>query len=64
MCLGVWHGQTVAVKIYDSRHEIEWLRELNIYETHMLNHKNILKFTASDKKESGLFNNEYSNINL
>ena len=41
------------MKVYDSHHETEWLREVEIYNTYMLTYPNILKFISSDMKETG-----------
>ena len=51
--IGIWGTQEIAVKVYDSHHETEWLREVEIYNTYMLTHSNILKFISADKKETG-----------
>uniref|UniRef100_A0A8C3GTX4 Serine/threonine-protein kinase receptor n=1 Tax=Corvus moneduloides TaxID=1196302 RepID=A0A8C3GTX4_CORMO len=45
---GVWHGESVAVKIFSSRDEQSWFRETEIYNTVLLRHDNILGFIASD----------------
>ncbi|XP_074663733.1 activin receptor type-1-like isoform X1 [Strix aluco] len=39
---GVWHGESVAVKIFSSRDEQSWFRETEIYNTVLLRHDNIL----------------------
>ena len=54
LLLGIWGGKEIAVKVYDSHHETEWLREVEIYNTYMLTYPNILKFISSDMKETGM----------
>ncbi|KAH0534841.1 activin receptor type-1 isoform X1 [Cotesia glomerata] len=46
---GVWHGESVAVKIYFSRDEAAWARETEVY-SHLLpsRHDNILGYVGSD----------------
>ncbi|XP_042898822.1 activin receptor type-1 [Parasteatoda tepidariorum] len=45
---GIWHGESVAVKIFFSRDEASWARETEIYSTMMLHHENILEYMGSD----------------
>ncbi|XP_026892003.2 serine/threonine-protein kinase receptor R3 isoform X2 [Acinonyx jubatus] len=45
---GLWHGESVAIKIFSSRDEQSWFRETEIYNTVLLRHDNILGFIASD----------------
>lgn len=45
---GHWQGESVAVKIFNSRDEESWTRETEIYNTVMLRHDNVLGFIASD----------------
>ncbi|GAU96009.1 hypothetical protein RvY_07517 [Ramazzottius varieornatus] len=52
--LGYWHGEKVAVKIFDSRDDKSWMRETEIYNTTMLRHDNLLGFIAADNKDTGL----------
>ena len=40
----------MAVKIFSSRDERSWFREVEIYQTVMLRHDNILGFIAADNK--------------
>ena len=47
---GHWRGEYVAVKIFNSREEKSWSREVEIYQTVMLRHENILGFIAADNK--------------
>lgn len=53
----VWKGQyledVVAVKIFPSRDDRSWFREVEIYQTVMLRHDNILSFIAADNKDNG-----------
>ncbi|CAG0884177.1 unnamed protein product [Darwinula stevensoni] len=50
---GQWRGENVAVKIFSSREEQSWAREVQIYQTAMLRHENILGFIAADNKDNG-----------
>ncbi|XP_076304565.1 TGF-beta receptor type-1-like isoform X1 [Tachypleus tridentatus] len=50
---GKWRGEPVAVKIFSSRDEKSWFREVEIYQTVMLRHENILGFIAADNKDNG-----------
>ncbi|XP_043218055.1 TGF-beta receptor type-1-like, partial [Amphibalanus amphitrite] len=50
---GRWHGEDVAVKIFSTRDERSWFREVEIYQTVMLRHENILGFIAADNKDNG-----------
>ena len=43
----------MAVKIFSSIDEKSWFREVEIYQTVMLRHENILGFIAADNKDSG-----------
>ncbi|CAH0551587.1 unnamed protein product [Brassicogethes aeneus] len=45
---GIWHGESIAVKIFFSRDEASWNRETEIYSTILLRHENILSYIASD----------------
>ncbi|CAM6031433.1 unnamed protein product, partial [Sphagnum compactum] len=47
---GRWRGESVAVKIFSSRDERSWFREVEIYQTVMLRNENILGFIAADNK--------------
>ena len=47
---GSWRGENVAVKIFNSRQEQSWFREVEIYMTVMLRHANVLGFVAADNK--------------
>ena len=50
---GQWRGESVAVKIFSSIDEKSWFREVEIYQTVMLRHDNILGFIAADNKDNG-----------
>ncbi|KAI7688316.1 TGF-beta receptor type-1 [Sarcoptes scabiei] len=50
---GRWRGECVAVKIFSSRDEQSWFREVEIYQTVMLRNDNILGFIAADNKDNG-----------
>jgi len=50
---GEWRGDYVAVKIFSSIDEKSWFREVEIFQTVMLRHENILGFIAADNKDSG-----------
>ena len=45
---GSWKGESVAVKIFNSREEESWRRETDIFNTVMLRHDHILGYIASD----------------
>ncbi|KAM3723607.1 Activin receptor type-1C [Dirofilaria immitis] len=51
--LGYWRGDEVAVKIFSSRDERSWNREVEIFQTNLLRHPNLLRFIASDNKDTG-----------
>ena len=50
---GNWRGEKVAVKIFSTYEEKSWFREVEIYQTVMLRHANILGFIAADNKDNG-----------
>merc|ERR1712021_227759 len=50
---GEWRGDYVAVKIFSSIDEKSWFREVEIFQTVMLRHENILGFIAADNKDIG-----------
>lgn len=50
---GEWRGEFVAVKIFSSIDEKSWFREVEIFQTVMLRHENVLGFIAADNKDSG-----------
>lgn len=45
---GVWHGESVAVKVFFSRDEASWRRETEIYSTALIRHDSILGYIGSD----------------
>merc|ERR1712226_27138 len=45
---GSWQGESVAIKIFNSRDEESWKRETEIYNTVLLRHDNILGYIAAD----------------
>ncbi|KAL5006086.1 hypothetical protein ScPMuIL_017244 [Solemya velum] len=45
---GIYHDESVAVKIFCSRDEASWSRETEIYNTCLLRHDNILGYYGSD----------------
>ncbi|XP_055949398.1 TGF-beta receptor type-1-like isoform X2 [Argiope bruennichi] len=53
----VWKGSYYcdfcAVKIFSTRDDKSWEREVEVYETVMLRHENILGFIAADRKDNG-----------
>ncbi|XP_051884182.1 TGF-beta receptor type-1 [Pristis pectinata] len=55
----VWHGklneEDVAVKIFFTCDEKSWFREVEIYQTALLRHENILGFIAADNKDNGMW---------
>uniref|UniRef100_A0A183BVB6 receptor protein serine/threonine kinase n=1 Tax=Globodera pallida TaxID=36090 RepID=A0A183BVB6_GLOPA len=51
--LGEWRNEPVAVKIFMSRKEFSWARETAIYRSNMLRHPNLLRWIASDTKDTG-----------
>lgn len=50
---GEWRGEHVAVKIFSSVDENSWFREVEIFQTVMLRHDNILGYIAADNKDAG-----------
>jgi hypothetical protein len=61
---GEWRGENVAVKIFSSIDERSWVREVEIYQTSMLRHDNILGFIAADNKVSLLWSCHLGRGNL
>jgi len=47
---GRWRGDLVAVKIFSSRDEQSWFREVEIYQTAMLRNEHILGYIGADNK--------------
>ncbi|XP_055347719.1 TGF-beta receptor type-1-like [Paramacrobiotus metropolitanus] len=52
--LGRWQGENIAVKMFSTRDEASWKREVEMYQTVMLRHENLLGFIAADNKDNGL----------
>uniref|UniRef100_A0A914V8K4 receptor protein serine/threonine kinase n=1 Tax=Plectus sambesii TaxID=2011161 RepID=A0A914V8K4_9BILA len=50
---GEWKGDEVAVKIFLSRDEKAYYREVDVYLTTMMRHPNILHFIGADNKDTG-----------
>lgn len=50
---GEWRAGNVAVKIFSTKDENSWFREVEIYQTCMLRHDNVLGFIAADNKDIG-----------
>lgn len=50
---GVFYCDYCAVKIFSTRDDKSWEREVEVYETVMLRHENILGFIAADRKDNG-----------
>ncbi|XP_022711828.1 bone morphogenetic protein receptor type-1B-like isoform X2 [Varroa jacobsoni] len=44
----LWKGEYVACKVFNSTEEPSWCREVEIYQTTLLRHDNILGFIAAD----------------
>ena len=51
---GVYKGDYVAVKIFHTKEEMSWFHEVEVYQTCLLRHPNILRFIAADNKDIGL----------
>lgn len=49
---GEWRGRKVAVKIFRTVDESSFFREVELYNTLMLRHENILGFVAADNKDT------------
>lgn len=52
---GVWRGEHVAVKTFNSADEKSWENECQIYQTQGFRHDNILGFIAADNIDRGLY---------
>ncbi|KAL3309773.1 Activin receptor type-1, partial [Cichlidogyrus casuarinus] len=50
---GIFKGELVAVKLFQSRDECSWARETSIYSTGLLSHDNLLAYYASDMISKG-----------
>lgn len=51
--LARWRGERVAVKVFFTTEEASWFREIEIYQTVLMRHENILGFIAADIKGTG-----------
>lgn len=51
--LAKWRGERVAVKVFITAEEQSWCREMEIYQTVLLRHDNILGFIAADINGTG-----------
>eukprot|EP00731_Ephydatia_muelleri_P006434 Em0003g682a len=51
---GAYKGDSVAVKIFHTREEVSWNHEVDIYQTCLLRHPNVLRYVASDSKDMGM----------
>ena len=51
---GVYKGDEVAVKIFHTKEEVSWFHEVEIYQTCLIRHPNILRFIAADNKDIGI----------
>ncbi len=51
---GSLKGDEVGVKIFHPREEASWFHEVEIYQTCLLRHPNILRFIAADNKDTGM----------
>lgn len=48
---GAYHGEDVAVKIFEAHEETSWTKEAAVYETCLLQHRNILRFIGADNRD-------------
>ena len=48
---GAYHGEDVAVKIFEAHEETSWTKEAAVYETCLLQHRNILRFIGADNQD-------------
>jgi TGF-beta receptor type-1 len=51
---GIYKGDQVAVKIFHTREELSWFHEVEVYQTCLLRHPNVLRFIAADNRDVGL----------
>uniref|UniRef100_T1IKD1 Serine/threonine-protein kinase receptor n=1 Tax=Strigamia maritima TaxID=126957 RepID=T1IKD1_STRMM len=51
--LAKWRDEKVAVKVFITTEESSWQREIEIYQTVLLRHENILGYVAADIKGTG-----------
>lgn len=50
---GSWKNDNVAVKVFTTQNERSWTQEVDLYQTTMLRHENVLGFIAADNKDNG-----------
>ena len=51
---GSYKGDNIAVKIFHTKEEASWFHEVDIYQTCLIRHPNILRFVAADNKDIGI----------
>ena len=51
---GTYKGDFVAVKIFHTKEELSWFHEVEVYQTCLLRHPNVLRFIAADNRDVGL----------
>lgn len=51
---GEYKGDDVAVKIFHTKEELSWFHEVEVYQTCLLRHPNILRFIAADNRDIAL----------
>ena len=51
---GMYKGDQVAVKIFHTKEELSWFHEVEVYQTCLLRHPNVLRFIAADNRDVGL----------
>ena len=51
---GTYKGDEVAVKIFHTKEESSWFHEVELYQTCLIRHPNILRFIAADNKDIGI----------
>eukprot|EP00731_Ephydatia_muelleri_P019212 Em0012g37a len=51
---GVYKGDDVAVKIFHTREETSWNHEVDIYQTCLIRHPNVVRYIAADSKDMGI----------
>ena len=51
---GSYRGDDIAVKKFHTKEEASWFHEVDIYQTCLIRHPNILRFVAADNKDIGM----------
>ena len=51
---GEYKGDWIAVKLFHTVEEASWFHEVDIYNTCLLRHPNVLRFIAADNKDVGI----------